>query len=108
MTFLLLFIVIVISRGPSYFRTVIIKTGQVMKEVLIKQIDHINKIRGDMFRLLRVLKTCVPPATTLLIVLVVCLFCQLLKGLFLSSPVMASSSDCVYVYSPTNMHCNLP
>ena len=38
------------------FRIVIIKTGQVTEEELVKQIDHISKIRGDTVRLLKCFK----------------------------------------------------
>lgn len=55
---LLLFIVTVTpaSSGPTSFRVVIIKTGRVTKEELVKQIDHINKMRGDTFRLFKCFK----------------------------------------------------
>lgn len=95
------------SSGPTSFRTVIIKTGQVTKEELVKQIGHVNKIRGDTFRRFKCFKGLLPPATTPLIVPhSVILFIyfyffesQLLKDLL----SLASLSGC----SPRKKHCSL-
>ena len=77
----------------------IIKAGQVTEEELVKQIDHISKIRGDT-GCLSVLKVYLPPATTLLIVHHSFFFflTNYLEIRFLSSPFSASSGDSTHLF----------
>lgn len=73
----------------------IIKTGQVTQEELVKQIDHVNKIRGDTLWLLKYFKGLLPLTTTLLIVPHPVFFykANFIKTLSPSIPSLASASD---------------
>lgn len=81
------------------------------REELVKQIDHVNKIRGDTFRLFKCFKGLLPPTTTLLIVphsvFFLFLKSQLLKDLIPTIPFLASSSDYIPGYSPRKHHHSL-